>query len=316
MEASQIKVVHIYQNTIGGNLLFYTVSDFLVFFTIFCREARRWKVRVIGVCPMYDHLHILVECEDKRRLYRFVQAYTRQYAEAFNLSIGSSGAIFNEHFGRAERTGLKEVRSACSYLYNNPGEKNLCRRAEDYRWTFLAYAVSKNPFSEPIVLSKTGFRLRNAVKMVDYYRKHDKPLQYKWLTDMTAKLTRPEIQQLTDYIISSYNCIDYDRLISFYGSYSQVCLAFASNQGKEFGFKEAYSPGNHMEFIHIGNLLTRTLGVANVKDIFKMPAPEKERLAGLCFKMTTATKRQIAKYFRGVQAPDNLRDTRNLSPKF
>ena len=176
-----VKVIHVYQRTRNGYLLFYTVSDFLVFFTVFCHCARRFGIRVIGVCPMYDHLHIIVEGCSAKRLSVFVQAYTHQYSEEFNLSIDSRGSIFSPRFGRAERSGLKEVRSACSYLYNNPGEKNLCKRAEEYRWTFLAYAVSRNPFSEPIVRSRASAKLRRALKTVDYYRRYDKPLRHKWL---------------------------------------------------------------------------------------------------------------------------------------
>lgn len=297
MDSSCVKVVHIYQKTKEGYLLFYTVSDFLVFFTVFCREARRWNIRVIGVCPMFDHLHVLVECEDKVRLCRFVQAYTRQYAEEFNLSIGASGSVFEEQFGRAEREGLKEVRSACSYLYNNPGEKKLCRRAEEYRWTFLAFAVSRNPFSEPIVLSKSGFKLRKALKLVDYLRRHDKVLRYR-----------------CDYIISTYNCIDFERLISFYGSYEQTCLAFASNQGKEFGLKEEFTPGNHKAYLQISQFLVRKLEIKDVKDVFKLPADKIKKLARLCYQMTESSKRQIEKYFRGAQPFDSQPNNRILSP--
>lgn len=246
---------------------------------------------------MFDHLHVLVECEDKVRLCRFVQAYTRQYAEEFNLSIGASGSVFEEQFGRAEREGLKEVRSACSYLYNNPGEKKLCRRAEEYRWTFLAFAVSRNPFSEPIVLSKSGFKLRKALKLVDYLRRHDKVLRYR-----------------CDYIISTYNCIDFERLISFYGSYEQTCLAFASNQGKEFGLKEEFTPGNHKAYLQISQFLVRKLEIKDVKDVFKLPADKIKKLARLCYQMTESSKRQIEKYFRGAQPFDSQPNNRILSP--
>ena len=66
------------------------------------------------------------------------------------------------------------------------------------------------------------------------FRKQDKPLTYIILERLFRDLENREKNQLTDYIISKYNCIDYDRLISFYGSYDKMCLAFASNQGSEY----------------------------------------------------------------------------------
>lgn len=295
-----VKVIHIYQRTVNGHLLFYTVSDFLVFFTTFCSTARRYGIRVIGVCPMYDHLHVLVEVCAPKQLAVFVQAYSHQYSEEFNLSIGSSGSIFSPRYGRAERSGLKEVRSACSYVYNNPGEKDLCKRAEEYRWTFLAYAESKHPFSEPIVLSAASAKMRRAVKTVDYYRKYDKPLRYSWLRKMFDGLVLREKQQLTDYIIRKYNCIDYKRLLSFYDdSYEKACLAFASNQGKEFGLKEEFVPGSHKAYMQIMHVIRQYFGITNIKDIFVLPQKERDAMAKLCRSMTSASKRQIVKFFRG-----------------
>lgn len=295
-----VKVIHIYQRTRNGYLLFYTASDFLVFFTVFCREARRFAIRVLGVCPMYDHLHVLAECRDPIRLSQFVREYTKSYAREFNFSLGTGGNVFESPFGRAERSGLKEVRSACSYLYNNPGEKALCKRAEDYRWTFLAYAVSRNPFSEPIILPAASAKLRRALKTVDYYRRYDKPLRYRWLQTMFDGLDLREKQQLTDYIIVSYNCIDYKMLLSFYeGSYERACLAFASNQGKEFGIKEEFVPGNHKVYIQIKHAVRQYFGISKIKDIFSLPQNERDTMAKFCLKMTGASKRQIVKFFRG-----------------
>ena len=45
-----MKILHIYQNTPNGELLFYTLSDFLAFFTLVCTTARRFGIRIIGIC--------------------------------------------------------------------------------------------------------------------------------------------------------------------------------------------------------------------------------------------------------------------------
>ena len=303
--SSCVSVTHVYQRTLNGHLLFYTISDFLVFFTIFCREAKRWNMHILGVCPMYDHIHVLVEKCDSQSLYRFVQAYTRQYAGEFNLSIGSKGSIFKETFGRAEKYGTKEVRSACSYLYNNPGEKMLCERSEDYRWTFLAYAKSRHPFSIPLILSKAPSRLRKAIKIVNYYHSIGKYLSHPRIETLFRCLSLSEKQQLIDYIITIYNCIDYDRLFSLYGSYDQACLAFASNQGNEFSIHEEFTPGSHKAYINISQFLIKKLGFKRVKDVFLLSEEQKRNLAQVCYKMNIASSRQIEKYFRGMYLSDN-----------
>ena len=111
-------------------------------------------------------------------------------------------------------------------------------------------------------------------------------------------LEKKEKEQLVDYIISSYNCVDYDRLISFYGSYEQTCLAFASNQGKEFGLHEEFTPGDHTVYIKFAALLRRYFGVENIHDIFRLPEERRKEMALFCFRMTSTSRRQTEKYFR------------------
>jgi REP element-mobilizing transposase RayT len=296
--AGDRKVLHIYQNTPEGSLLFYTVSDFLVYFTVFCVSARKHRVTVLGTCPMFDHLHGLFEEESRKSVSGFIGDYTRQYSTLFNQTIAHSGAVFNPGFGCAVKTGDKSIRTACAYLYNNPGEKGLCKRAQDYRWTFLAYAVSDHPFSEKIILSKASRPLRRALKEVDCFRKQDKPLTYVILERLFRDLENKEKNQLTDYIISKYNCIDYDRLISYYGSYDKMCLAFASNQGSEYDIDEVFERGGHKVYTAISSTLLKEFGLKNVKHIFHMSPANQEDLARQLFYETSAQDWQIRKYFR------------------
>jgi len=51
------EVHHIYQKTKGGVVIFYSLRDYLVYFTIFCTLAERMDVTVLALCPMPDHLH-------------------------------------------------------------------------------------------------------------------------------------------------------------------------------------------------------------------------------------------------------------------
>lgn len=43
---------HVYQRTLNGFLIFYSVSDFLVYFTILCVVASKYHVRILMVSLM------------------------------------------------------------------------------------------------------------------------------------------------------------------------------------------------------------------------------------------------------------------------
>ena len=295
----QRSVLHIYQRSVKGYLLFYTVTDFLVFFTIFSINARRYGIRILGVCPMFDHIHILVEGSSRYQVSRFIQVCFALYAKELNITLESTGTIFRKEFGCAVKYGDKAIRTACSYLYNNPGEKKLCNRAENYRWTFLAYATSKHPFSKPLKLSHTSPRFRSILKMVDYHCRSRHFLRYKWLEKWFSHLTADECQQLTDFIIVNYNCIDYTGLLSFYdNSYEKACLAFASNQGSEYDIKEDNVRESHRPYLEIPARLREVYGVKDIKMLLKLDEEARREIFIRLLPVTHATKRQLAKYLR------------------
>lgn len=117
-------VLHVYQNTVGGALLFYSPIDYLVFYSVFSVCVRQFRVKILGLCLMVDHIHVLFAETDLPRIRRFMQSCTSRYSRSFNNSLGKGGPLFNEGFSRAAKRGMKKIRTAIAYLYNNPVEKN------------------------------------------------------------------------------------------------------------------------------------------------------------------------------------------------
>ena len=295
----QSTAVHVYSRAENGFLLFYTISSFLVFFSIVCVTAKKRSLQLLGISPMYDHLHYLANAYCRKEVFDFIRDVESQYALELNKELGISGRVFHKSFGSSVKRGDKAVRNACSYNYNNPGEKGLCNRAEEYRWTFLAYANSKNPYSKPLEKDKATLRLRKAIKWVDKYCDLNYPLNHRIVRMIFKGLNSEETQQLIDYIIVSYNCIDYELLLSFYdNSYEKACLAFASNQGSEYNVKEEFVPGSHQAYLEIPKALSKYHGYQNPFDALK--TTENERAKLLCDLMmeTHASREQLRKYLR------------------
>ena len=134
----------------------------------------------------------------------------------------------------------------------------------------------------------------------------NKPLNYTLLSSLTDPLDKAERQQLTDYIIYSYSSIDYGRLISFYGSYEKMCLAFESNQGSEYDIKEEYDPDNHLAYIRLGAAVAKFAPNGDIKKILAAPLEKRLSIMRAVRWECKATDRQLEKYFRippqGVEA--------------
>ena len=87
-------IQHIYQNTVDGCLIFYSVRDYLVFFSLLSIAARKYNVKILGVCLMPDHVHILAIAERKQDLSQFVCYYTSRFVLLYNPTVNRKGQIF------------------------------------------------------------------------------------------------------------------------------------------------------------------------------------------------------------------------------
>ena len=57
---------HCYQRTADGGVLFYTTSDHLVYFTMYCIVAKKYGIKVFSLCQMPDHVHDAVAARNQR----------------------------------------------------------------------------------------------------------------------------------------------------------------------------------------------------------------------------------------------------------
>ena len=287
---------HIYQRTIMGFNIFYDLEDYLVYYTIFATAVRQYGVVIWGLCLMYDHIHMLMTAESKVMMSEFIRQVTSMFAREQNNDTGRKGSLFQSRFGSASKIGLKKIRTAIAYLFNNPVEKNLCHRAEEYRWNFLAYAKSKYPFSEMISLNKASAPLRKALKEVDICESQNRHLRYMQVRRMFGKLELDERMQLLDYIISKYNPINYEELIGCYSSYEDMLIAINSNTGSEYDIKETRYAFSDVEYESMINVLRNVEGIKEVRQVTAVDLNEKIRLFGLLRRHVSCSNMQIAKF--------------------
>lgn len=75
---------HMYQRTQNGGVLFYTLADYLVFYTHFTTTAIHYHLQIMCLCLMVNHIHALVRCPNKTTLSAFVQAYSIHFSTEYN----------------------------------------------------------------------------------------------------------------------------------------------------------------------------------------------------------------------------------------
>ncbi len=287
---------HIYVRSFDRGVIFYTTENYLVFFTFITTIARHYGITLMELSIMPDHVHVFAKSGNPRKMELFLFQTERCFAMEYNTTIGRTGRLFETPPGHAPKLTDKKIRTCVAYLFNNQVEKKIVSSAELTRWNFMTFAVSKHPFSEPIKLEYASRALRRALKLVKFMRSQDKPMGYKTLETLYGSLGKVEKEQLTDFIIASYNCLDYDSIISYFGSYEKMVLAVNSNTGSEFDIKESYDTSSDAPFFRMAEMVSKINGLEDVKKVITLSPDQKIKLANKLIQMPGVTSKHIAKF--------------------
>ena len=290
-------VNHIYQKAQSGFNLFYCDEDRLIFYTIFSVCAKEASdISVLGLCLMYDHFHCLIIADKMEAMSAFMNHCTSWFAKLFNESVGRNGRLFRKNYGSAPKWGAKKVHSAIAYLFNNPVEKLLCNKAEEYRWSFLPYCKDCNPFSEHTPFRNASSALRRAKKEVQWKYSLNEPLNYQELTRFKINFSPSEWEELMDWIIVTYNPFDHNTLISYYDSYDDMLIAINSNTGGEFDLKEEFNAFSDLAYAEMLEYFRQFMPDVAIRQLIMWPDERKWNMFYELKNRTSATDRQICKF--------------------
>ncbi len=289
-------LTHCYQRTEDRGVLFYTFSDCLVYFTIYCLMARKYNIRVLALCQMPDHIHDSIVSGCKRNLSLFKCEVNRRFSRAWNSFSRLAGPVFEGPFGSAPKPGDKKARTNLIYVYNNPVERRLVKRAAEYRWNFLAYGKSDHPFSEKLVIRYSSPAMKRAIKEVRRTFNAGLPMNYALLKRLFDSLNRKESLQLTDYIISTYNVIDYDSAARFFGGFENMVRAIDSSTGNEYDLNEIFVGKSDVCYGQMTQILQNDLHLQDIHEILAKTQDEKIELFRYLMRRTSTDPKQIGKF--------------------
>ena len=269
---------HVYQRGVNGFNIFYDREDYLVCYMILSVVARKRNVKILEICFMFDHVHTLLESQSCEDMAAFIRDYTSVFVREYNSSIGREGQLFHKSFGSAPKQGGKKMRSIIVYIGNNPVEKDLCRYAEDYRWNFLRYMVSPNPFSVNIPARRRSRRLVRCMKYVSAVAQSGNYLNYRQLYNMFENLSMEETEFLTDYIIMKYYPFDDAALLSFYDDWHQMTEAMHSTAGSEHDIVEQWYHRPDDIYIKMADYIKGHFGISPLRSVVSLPISQKKAL--------------------------------------
>lgn len=287
---------HIYQRLQDKGVIFYDYADYLLYLTVLSVKAKQYKIKIIALCQMVNHIHILLVAQDQNDIILFMNDYTTTFSKEYNSGHGIKGSIFQSPYGRAPKRNGKAIRTCIAYVFNNPVEKHLCKEALEYRWDYLAYAFSKRPFSEKLALNRARKPMRRAIKEVHTAHDLNNYLTYRQIRRLFDNLNYKEKEQLCDRIISLYCPIDFEQMSLFYHSLKDAVIAINSNTGTEYDIDEEYDRLDYRNYSRFTQLLISKGKISSPEDILSKDIATKQNLAKWLKWNTNAPSTQIDLY--------------------
>lgn len=287
---------HVYQRGASGFNIFYDREDFLVCYMILSVVARKRNVKILEICFMFDHVHILLESQSCEDMAAFIRDYASVFVQEYNSSIGREGQLFHKSFGSAPKQGGKKMRSIIVYIGNNPVEKELCRYAEDYRWNFLRYMVSPHPFSVNVPARKRSRRLTRCMKYVGAVAQSGNYLNYRQLHNLFEGLSVEETEFMTDYIIMKYYPFDDSKLLSFYDDWQQMADAMHSTAGSEHDILEQWYHRPDDIYVKMADYIKEHFDISPLRRVTVLPLSQKKALLAQLRVNVGATLHEACKF--------------------
>jgi len=244
-------VLHIYQRSVDKGVVFYSVEDRLVYYTVSACQARKHRVRVCAAAIMFTHTHQSVQAHSYDAVRNYLHDADTSFAKMYNNRYGREGRLFGRPVGMAQKFSSKSIRTNIIYVFNNHVEKGLCRRAVDERWSFLPYILSNHPFSEEISRKEIGTFLRKALALVDRRVRKLQNLSYYDVDRILPRLDERERQQFIDYVIWKYSLIDFSFAVSLFGSRDNLIMAIDSTTGGEYDICEEHSGLSDVKYLEL-----------------------------------------------------------------
>jgi REP element-mobilizing transposase RayT len=100
--------------------------------------------RVVHTSIQHNHLHFLVEADDKRALSRGMRSLTITAALAINRALGRKGEVFAYRYNAKPITNPRQMRNALAYVLNN------WRRHKEHLRSEAAGRARIDPYSTAI----------------------------------------------------------------------------------------------------------------------------------------------------------------------
>ncbi|MBF0279936.1 MAG: transposase [SAR324 cluster bacterium] len=146
---------HVTQRGVRSMNIFFDEGDQKLYLRLMKEQGERAGLEFLSYCLMDNHVHLIVIPKHESSLRQGIGEAHRLYTRSVNIRQNTRGYLFQGRFYSCplDRVHLGE---AARYVERNPVRANMCRKAEEYRWSSARFHTGKIR-TDPLVSSSSWY---------------------------------------------------------------------------------------------------------------------------------------------------------------
>lgn len=133
---------HVISRRNEKQVAFKNEGDYEKFLDILLKYKRKYRFRLYGWCPFYNHAHLVI---DTPLLSKAMQGVNLSYVLYFKKRYKQIGHFWQDRFKSIPIQRDQYLINVISYIENNPVRAGIVARPEDWKWSsYRARVLGKN----------------------------------------------------------------------------------------------------------------------------------------------------------------------------
>jgi putative transposase len=130
-------IYHVLNRGNGKSKIFFNDGDYAAFLVLLALACQRIPMRVLCVCLMPNHFHLILWPYKDGDLSRWMQWLMTSHVRRYHRHHGTSGHVWQGRFKAFPIQCDEHLITVIRYVERNAVRARLCKSAQDWRWSSL-----------------------------------------------------------------------------------------------------------------------------------------------------------------------------------
>ncbi|MFC1593866.1 transposase [Candidatus Omnitrophota bacterium] len=151
-------VYHVISRGNNKHYILKNEEDKISFLLSLAKYKERFSFRVYGFVLMDNHIHMIMEVNEKHTISKVMQAILLSYSRKYRSKYGYVGHLWQGRFNSIPMLKERYILELIDYIHHNPVRAKMVTQAIDYIWSSARfYAKLENKeIDETILIDEYG----------------------------------------------------------------------------------------------------------------------------------------------------------------